>query len=117
MGYPDTQPSVSRSLKYGVSFNPKNILDDTYQRFVVNPPDDICLLTVNYTDNPHFPEFSVWRWKSVNAENPTLYRHIWLGEPVSASDMAIIKREWLEAATDAPQETRMESERRGCLCA
>lgn len=39
-----------------VSFNPKNILDDTYQRFVVNPPDDICLLTVNYTDNPHFPE-------------------------------------------------------------
>lgn len=33
-----------------VSFNPKNILDDTYQRFVVNPPDDICLLTVNYTD-------------------------------------------------------------------
>ncbi len=33
--------------------------------------------------------------------NPTLYRHIWLGEPVSASDMAIIKREWLEAATDA----------------
>lgn len=34
-------------------------------------------------------------------KNPTLYRHIWLGEPVSASDMAIIKREWLEAATDA----------------
>ena len=26
-----------------VSFNPKNILDDTYQRFVVNPPDDIYI--------------------------------------------------------------------------
>lgn len=84
-----------------VSFNPKNILDDTYQRFVVNPPDDICLLTVNYTDNPHFPEVLRLEMEECKRRNPTLYRHIWLGEPVSASDMAIIKREWLEAATDA----------------
>ncbi|HAY5090738.1 TPA: PBSX family phage terminase large subunit, partial [Escherichia coli] len=84
-----------------VSFNPKNILDDTYQRFVVNPPADICLLTVNYTDNPHFPEVLRLEMEECKRRNPTLYRHIWLGEPVSASDMAIIKREWLEAATDA----------------
>ena len=84
-----------------VSFNPKNILDDTYQRFVVDHPDDICLLTVNYTDNPHFPEVLRLEMEECKRRNPTLYRHIWLGEPVSASDMAIIKREWLEAATDA----------------
>ncbi|KGA24908.1 terminase [Pectobacterium brasiliense] len=84
-----------------VSFNPKNILDDTYQRFVVTPPDDICLLTVNYTDNPHFPEVLRLEMEECKRRNPTLYRHIWLGEPVSASEMAIIKREWLEAATDA----------------
>ncbi|HIB1651922.1 TPA: PBSX family phage terminase large subunit, partial [Salmonella enterica subsp. enterica serovar Muenchen] len=65
-----------------VSFNPKNILDDTYQRFVVNPPDDICLLTVNYTDNPHFPEVLRLEMEECKRRNPTLYRHIWLGEPV-----------------------------------
>lgn len=84
-----------------VSFNPKNILDDTYQRFVVNPPDDICLLTANYTDNPHFPEVLRLEMEECKHRNPTLYRHIWLGEPVSASERAIIKREWLEAAIDA----------------
>ena len=52
-----------------VSFNPKNILDDTYQRFVVNPPADICLLTVNYTDNPHFPEV-IWQSSNVNGLKP-----------------------------------------------
>ncbi|EFI1421449.1 PBSX family phage terminase large subunit, partial [Escherichia coli] len=59
------------------------------------------LLTVNYTDNPHFPEVLRLEMEECKRRNPTLYRHIWLGEPVSASDMAIIKREWLEAATDA----------------
>ncbi|EIS8370279.1 PBSX family phage terminase large subunit [Salmonella enterica] len=95
-------PTIRKTFsEIWVSFNPKNILDDTYQRFVVNPPDDICLLTVNYTDNPHFPEVLRLEMEECKRRNPTLYRHIWLGEPVSASDMAIIKREWLEAATDA----------------
>ena len=56
---------------------------------------------MNYTDNPHFPEVLRLEMEECKRRNPTLYRHIWLGEPVSASDMAIIKREWLEAATDA----------------
>ncbi|WP_146091759.1 PBSX family phage terminase large subunit [Cronobacter sakazakii] len=71
-----------------VSFNPKNILDDTYQRFVVNPPDDICLLTVNYTDNPHFPEVLRLEMEECKRRNPTLYRHIWLGEPVNPAFVA-----------------------------
>ncbi len=33
--------------------------------------------------------------------NHELYRHVYLGEPVGASEMAIIKFAWLEAATDA----------------
>lgn len=74
-----------------VSFNPKNILDDTYQRFVVNPPDDICLLTVNYTDNPHFPEVLRLEMEECKCKDYDLYLHIWEGEPVADSDLAIIK--------------------------
>ncbi|WP_406706695.1 PBSX family phage terminase large subunit [Sodalis sp.] len=84
-----------------VSFNPKNILDDTYQRFVVNPPDDICLLTVNYTDNPHFPEVLRLEMEECKCKDYDLYLHIWEGEPVADSDLAIIKPLWIAAAVDA----------------
>ncbi|CAK8741631.1 hypothetical protein SODG_004948 [Sodalis praecaptivus] len=84
-----------------VSFNPKNILDDTYQRFVVNPPDDICLLTVNYTDNPHFPEVLRLEMEECKRKDYDLYLHIWEGEPVADSDLAIIKPLWIAAAVDA----------------
>ncbi|BAE74024.1 phage terminase large subunit [Sodalis glossinidius str. 'morsitans'] len=84
-----------------VSFNPKNILDDTYQRFVVNPLDDICLLTVHYTDNPHFPEVLRLEMEECKCKDYDLYLHIWEGEPVADSDLAIIKPLWIAAAVDA----------------
>jgi len=39
-----------------VSFNPNIDTDDTYQRFVVNPPENAKVVKVNYQDNPWFPE-------------------------------------------------------------
>ena len=42
-----------------VSFNPKNLTDPTYQRFVVNPPPDSIVKKVSYRDNPFFsPSFA-----------------------------------------------------------
>lgn len=84
-----------------VSYNPKNILDDTHQRFVISPPDDICLLTVNYTDNPHFPDVLRLEMEECKRKDYDLYLHIWEGEPVADSDMAIIKPSWIAAAVDA----------------
>ena len=84
-----------------VSFNPKNILDDTYQRFIVNPPSDIAAIKVNYSDNPHFPETLRLEMEDCKRRDIELYRHIWGGEPVADSDLAIIKPVWIEAAIDA----------------
>ncbi|NBI12507.1 PBSX family phage terminase large subunit [[Haemophilus] felis] len=84
-----------------VSFNPKNILDDTYQRFVVNPPSNIALLKVNYSDNPYFPETLRLEMEDCKQRDFELYRHIWEGEPVADSELAIIKPVWIEAAVDA----------------
>ena len=39
-----------------VSFNPNIDTDDTYTRFVVNPPENAKVVKVNYTDNPWFQE-------------------------------------------------------------
>lgn len=84
-----------------VSYNPKNILDDTHQRFVIAPPDDICLLTVNYSENPWFPEVLRLEMEECKRKDYDLYLHIWEGEPVADSDMAIIKPSWIAAAVDA----------------
>ncbi len=84
-----------------VSYNPKNILDDTHQRFVINPPDDICLLTVNYSENPWFPDVLRMEMEECKRKDYDLYLHIWEGEPVADSDMAIIKPSWIAAAVDA----------------
>lgn len=84
-----------------VSYNPKNILDDTHQRFVISPPDDICLLTVNYMDNPWFPDVLRLEMEECKRKDYDLYLHIWEGEPVADSDMAIIKPSWIAAAVDA----------------
>ena len=35
-----------------VSFNPNDEMDDTYQRFVVNPPPDAYVKKVNYNSEP-----------------------------------------------------------------
>ncbi|MGB4898644.1 MAG: PBSX family phage terminase large subunit, partial [Ignavibacteria bacterium] len=39
-------PSIrgDKNAEIWVSFNPKNILDDTYQRFIVNPPENSIIL-------------------------------------------------------------------------
>lgn len=84
-----------------VSFNPKNILDDTYQRFVINPPERCSSVLVNWQDNPYFPKELMEDMEQMRERDYELYRHVYEGEPVADSDMAIIKPVWIDAAVDA----------------
>ncbi|WP_446471149.1 PBSX family phage terminase large subunit [Xenorhabdus stockiae] len=84
-----------------VSFNPKNILDDTYQRFIVEPQKDSAVLKVNWSENPWFPEVLKQEMEECKLRDYDLYCHIWEGEPVADSALAIIKPAWIEAAVDA----------------
>lgn len=85
-----------------VSFNPKNILDDTYQRFVVKPTDDMTVIKVNYDQNPYFTDTALYdEMLKCKVKDDDLYRHIWLGEPVTDSEDVFIKPKWIEAAIDA----------------
>lgn len=84
-----------------VSFNPKNILDDTYQRFIVNPPGDCYSVKVNYSDNPYFPETLKKEKDECKERDYDLYLHIWEGEPVADTENAVIKPSWIAAALDA----------------
>lgn len=84
-----------------VSFNPKNILDDTYQRFVVNKLERCCSVLVNWQDNPYFPKELMEDMEQMKERDYELYRHIYEGEPVADSDKVIIKPVWIEHAIDA----------------
>lgn len=95
-------PTIRKeSSEIWLTWNPKNIIDPTYQRFVVRPPKDFIEIVVNYTDNPYLPETLRKEAEECLERDEDLYRHIWMGEPVADSDMAIIKPSWIEAAIDA----------------
>ncbi len=94
-----------------VSFNPKNILDDTYQRFIVNPPAGAIVLKANYNNNPHFHDSPLpAQMAECKERDYDLYLHIWEGEPVADSDMAIIKPSWIAAAVDAHKSLGFDAE-------
>lgn len=97
-------PSIrgDKNAEIWVSFNPKNILDDTYQRFIVSPPQGTIVLKANYDVNPYFYDTPLpQQMEECKERDYELYRHIWLGEPVADSSLAIIKPVWIEAAVDA----------------
>ena len=102
-------PSIrgSKDSEIWVSFNPKNILDDTYQRFVVNPPPNCIVLKANYDINPYFEDSPLPAdMEACKERDYDLYRHVWLGEPVADSEHAFIKPRWIEASLNAHQKIK-----------
>lgn len=68
-----------------VSFNPDKKTDATYQRFVVNKPDNCITVEMNYVDNPFFPDVLREEMEFCKKLNCPKYEHIWLGIPNSES--------------------------------
>lgn len=82
-----------------VIFNPDDELDDTYQRFIVNPPPRSCVRLINWRDNKYFPEnLEEMRLHSLKTRPLVDHEHDWEGKPKSASEDAIINRDWVRAA-------------------
>ena len=64
-----------------VSFNPNMKTDATYQKFVVNPPENCTSIKINYDENPFFPEVLREEMEFCKKLNYPKYEHIWLGVP------------------------------------
>ena len=82
-----------------VSFNPILETDDTYKRFVLNPPPGAIVVKLDYTDNPWFPEVLRVEMEHKRATYPTGFEHIWMGACKSAVEGAIYSEE-LKKATE-----------------
>lgn len=71
-----------------VSFNPNDEMDDTFVRFVTNPPPEAYVQKVNYSDNPWFPKELEKERVHLKSKNIDLYNHVWEGEVLSNRDGA-----------------------------
>ena len=76
-----------------VSFNPDLDTDDTYRRFVVNPPANAHVAKINWQDNPWFPEVLKVEAEHLKTADPDAYEHIWEGHCRAAVDGAIYYKE------------------------
>ena len=75
-----------------ISFNPRHIKNETYQRFVVNGGDNVLAVLVNYYDNPFISQTLLQEMEDCKANRPiSEYNHIWLGDPMKVSDAVVFK--------------------------
>lgn len=72
-----------------VTFNPSLDTDDTYLRFVTNPPPNCISKVVNYNDNKWFPDVLESERLHCLETNPKDYPNIWEGKCKPAVDGAI----------------------------
>lgn len=73
-----------------ISFNPDLEEDETYQRFIINPPSNAVVKKVSYLDNPYFPEVLREEMAYLAKVDPDAYSHVWLGNCVLHSDDQIL---------------------------
>lgn len=76
-----------------ISMNPELPTDDSYQRWVINPPPGAVVRKINYDSNHWFPEVLKREMEYCRDTDPDLYNHIWLGCPVSMLAGAIYANE------------------------
>jgi phage terminase large subunit len=76
-----------------ITFNPELDTDETYERFVLKPPDGAFIAEVNYSDNPWFPPELEAERLHMQARDPISYENIWAGKPRAAVEGAIYAAE------------------------
>jgi phage terminase large subunit len=80
-----------------LSFNPELETDETYQRFVVNPPPDCEVVTVNYYDNPFLPDTIRKEIEHLKVADPDAFANIYEGHCKQAIEGAIYKQQIIQA--------------------
>lgn len=63
---------------------------------------DSCIVKhINYPDNPYLSDTARQKAERLKLADPEAFEHIYLGQPLSNDDAAVIKFSWIEAAIDA----------------
>lgn len=80
-----------------VTFNPELDTDETYKRFVLNPPPGSDVVKIGWQDNPWFPEVLAAERDHLKARDHDAYLTVWEGHCRQTLDGAIFAKEIREA--------------------
>lgn len=79
--------------KVYITFNPRLASDDTYQRWILNPPPKTCVIKIGWEDNLWLSEISRTRIEHMRETDPDGFRHVYGGECQSDVEGAIFSQE------------------------
>jgi phage terminase large subunit len=80
-----------------VSMNPELEEDESYQRWVLNPPSNAKVVRVNYYDNPWFPDVLRKEMELLKATDYDEYLNIWEGHCRVTNEGAVYAKELRDA--------------------
>ena len=95
----DPKPGLTKGSELWVSMNPNLDTDDSYTRWIKNPPDSAIVMETNWRDNPWLPETLERQRKEflLSVERGTRskedYDHIWNGKPRGSVSGAIYSKD------------------------
>lgn len=89
-----------------VTFNPLDESDPTYQRFVVNKPDNAVVRKVNYDENPYFSDELRTEMEWLKKRDYESYLHIWEGEVRKISNALVFGGRFKVESFDTPAGAR-----------
>jgi phage terminase large subunit len=72
-----------------ITFNPELETDETYARFVVNPPPGAVVRKLTWRDNPWFPDVLRIELEHLRDTDFQAYLHVWEGETKSSVEGAV----------------------------
>ena len=76
-----------------ISFNPELPTDETWKRFVINPPENAVVQKINWSDNPYFPEVLDLERRALQGRDIEAYNNVWEGIPRQTVNGAIFAKE------------------------
>ncbi len=80
------------------TYNPDLEEDETHQRFAIDTPKNCKIVTINYNDNPWFPNVLKLEMEAMKEKDFSNYLNIWEGQCKEAVEGAIFAKEIREAA-------------------
>jgi phage terminase large subunit len=86
-----------------ISLNPELETDETYQRFISNPPPSSMIVRMNYVDNPWFSDVLEQERLHCKLTDPKGYENIWEGKCLPAAAGAI----WYDEVAEAEASGRI----------
>lgn len=103
------EPTIRRDPPFGpfgqgseiwIEFNPDLITDETYKRFVLDPPPGSFVISMNFFDNIWFPQILQRQMERAKAKDLDDYNNVWEGKPKRVLAGAVYAKELDTAIKD-----------------